>query len=144
MTPLSLGGSTRLIIHAVADNSNLQWIPKVRKFMEHCVELGLDLDTITNVDCAVAEYFDLLCYRDQLAPSAGAVLFFGLLCLSPEWKGRLLRSLRALKSWHKLAITAEGGPIPEEYIFLIALYLFEHGFDTEGAWVLFQYDIFGR
>ena len=49
-----------------------------------------------------------------------------------------------MKSWRRLAITSEGGPICEEIVFAIAADMFAEGELIEGVWVLVQYDAYAR
>ena len=144
ITPLSKGGTTRLIVHAVADASALQWIPKVREFLQAAKRSGTDLSMPEGLDRGLAQYMDWLCYGEQRSPSIGSLLFFGILCLLPEMKGRLPLAARSLQSWTRLAVSVEGGPLPEEVIYLVAVEMLREGHLLEGCWVLCQYDTYGR
>jgi hypothetical protein len=144
LLPLRDGGTTRLLVHAIGDASALQWIPKVKEFLASSKMSGTDLSLPDGIDVALAQYMDWQCYGEQLSPSSGTLLLFGLVCLLPEIKGKLPLAARSLKSWARLAITSEGGPVPEEIIFLVAIDLIESGHVYEGCWVLWQYDIYGR
>ena len=138
------GGTTRLLVHSVADATTKQWLPKVRSFLEHLQAKQITIEMPSGIDKELAEYLDHMCYGLQKSPSIGALLFFGLLCLAPELKGRLPLSARSLKAWGKLAISCEGGPLPEEIVYLIAVEMIRKGFLYQGAWVLCQYDVYGR
>ena len=138
------GGTTRLLVHSVADATTKQWLPKARSFLEHLQAKQIIIEMPGGIDKELAEYMDHLCYGLQKSPSIGALLFFGLLCLAPELKGRLPLSARSLKAWGKLAISCEGGPLPEEIVYLIAVEMVRKGFLYQGAWVLCQYDVYGR
>ena len=127
------GGTTRLLVHAVADASSLQWIPKVREFLETQRHAGADLSIPEGLDKVLAHYMEWLCHGEQRSPSHGSVLFFGIICLLPEVKGRLPLAARSLKSWARLAVTVEGGPVPEEIIFLVAVELIKEGYVYEGC-----------
>ena len=129
---LERGGTTRLLVHAVADATTLQWIPKVRAFLMAQRLAGNRPSTIAELDKTLAQYLDYMCYAEQRSPSIGTLVFFGLLCLAPELKGKLPLSARSLKSWAKLAVSVEGGPVPEEMIFLTAIELFRGGCLYEG------------
>lgn len=144
LLPLRSGGTTRLLVHAVADSSSALWIPKVRAFFDYCVEQGENLESAASIDMAAAQYMDLLCYGNLAHPSQGALLLFGLLCLAPELKGKLHLAARSMKSWTKLVTTVEGGPVPEDIIMLIAVNLMASGCTEEAVWVLVQYDVYGR
>jgi hypothetical protein len=144
LLPLRDGGTTRLLVHAIGDASAMQWIPKVKEFLAAAKRSGTDLTLPDGLDIALAQYMDWQCYGEQRSPSAGTLLLFGLVCLLPEIKGKLPLAARSLKSWARLAITAEGGPVPEEIIFLATIDLIESGYVYEGCWVLCQYDVYGR
>ncbi|CAE8588660.1 unnamed protein product [Polarella glacialis] len=137
-------GVTRLLVHAVADASLAQWLPKVRDALAYAQAHSLPVNTPEEKDLWIAVYFDYLCYAMQRHPSAGSLVLFGLLCLLPELKGRMPRAARSLKSWTKLAVVSEGGPIPEEMVFLIGCEMIAQGHVIEGVWTLVQYDIYGR
>ncbi len=144
LLPLRDGGTTRLLVHAIGDASVLQWIPKVKEFLASSKLSGTDLTLPNNMDMALAQYMDWQCYGEQLSPSSGTLLLFGLVCLLPEIKGRLPLAARSLKSWARLAVTSEGGPVPEEIIFLVTIDLIENGLVYEGCWALCQFDMHGR
>ena len=142
--PLEDGGTTRLLVHAVADATSKQWIPKVRDFIAAQRRAGVDVTPPHNLDKALATYLDWMCYGEQRSPSIGSMVFFGLICLLPEIKGKMPLAARSLKSWARLAVNSEGGPIPEEIVFLIGVTLVEQGFLHEGCWILVQYDSYSR
>ena len=141
---ISEGGFTRLLTHSVADATAAQWAPKVRDFLGYCVDKGWKLQSANAVDCALADYMDTKCYRDRLRPTWGSVVLFGLLVIWPELRNRLPLALRSLKSWQRLVVSVEGGPLPEEAVFAIAIYFFESGLLDEAIWTLVQYDVYGR
>ena len=138
------GGWTRLLTHSIADATATQWIPKVKEFLQSCKQRGLTFSSVEEVDMALADCFDHMCYAERRGASFGTVLLFGLLCLAPEWSGSLPLARRSLRSWRKLMTSMEGGPIAEEAVFCIAEHMFEHGHIHEGCWVLIQYDTYGR
>ena len=144
LRPLRDGGTTRLLVHAVADASSMQWIPKVREFLLAAKRAGADLSLPDGLDTYLAQYMDWLCYGEQRSPSIGTLLLFGIVCLLPEVKGKLPLAARSLKSWSRLATSVEGGPIPEEIIFLIVCDMIAEGLVYQGCWVLCQYDAYGR
>ena len=119
-------------------------MPKVRQFLEHMARRGKKLEMPYGLDKELAEYLYFLCYGLQKSPSIGALVFFGLLCLAPELKGRLPLAARSLKALGKLAVSCEGGPLPEEIIFLVAVEMVRAGYLYHGAWVLCQYDVYAR
>ena len=141
---LQQGGTTRLLVHAVADDSNRGWIPKVRAFFSWVLQHQCPMHTEDDIDSTMATYMDFLCYDRQVSPSMGALVMFGMLCLFPRLRGKLALTARSMKAWSKLAITSEGGPVPEEIIFLIAVTMIAQGHLPHGVWVLLQYDIYGR
>ena len=59
-------------------------------------------------------------------------------------KGRLPLAARSLQSWTRLAITVEGGPVPEEIVYFVAIEMIQNGYIYHGFWVLTQYDTYGR
>ena len=99
LTPLSAGGSTRLLIHAVADNTARQWLPKVRLFLHWLVDHVVPFGHREDQDRALASYLDYLCFGEQKHVSFGNVLFHGFLCLAPEMRGAMPLSARSLVSW---------------------------------------------
>jgi hypothetical protein len=144
LLPLRDGGSTRLLVHAIGDAIALQWIPKVIEFLAAAKRAFTDLTLPDGLDIALAQYMDWQCYGKQRSPSAGTLLLVGLDCLLPEIKGKLPLAARSLKSWAWLAITAEGGPVPEEIIFLATIDLIESGHVYEGRRVRYQHDVYSR
>ena len=143
-TALAAGGWTRLLTHSVADATATQWIPKFRDFHIYCRDRRISLETAEDTDWALADIFDFMCYGERKSACFGSILLFGLLCLAPELSGSLPLARRSLKSWRKLMTTMEGGPIAEEAVFVIALRMLAEGHVYEGAWILTQYDVYGR
>ena len=144
VTPLHQGGTTRLLIHSVGDATAQQWLPKVRSFLAHCTKMRWPLETNDDIDQSLSQYFDTMCYEWRLNVTAGSMVFFGLLCIMPELRGRLHMAIRSLKSWHRLSTTVEGGPMAEEALFCVAVWLLEAGQTILGVWVLGQYDAYAR
>ena len=117
---------------------------RVREFLGVCKRQGFTLTRIKDIDEALAQYFDWMCYAGRLLPGHGALLYFGVLCLMPEMKGHLHLASCSLKSWQKLAVTIEGGPMCEEAIFALACYMLTKSLFLEAAWILVQYDCYAR
>lgn len=144
LRPLSAGGTTRLLAHAVADNTARQWIPRVRAFLMWARALGRPMSTIRHVDEALAEYFDHMCYSEQCQPWLGTSVMFGLLHVMPEYSGSLYLASRSLRGWRRLPTSVEGGPLCEEAVWVVAIALIASGLLFEGCWVLMQYDSYAR
>ena len=144
LVPLVSGGTTLLIVHAVADASSLQWIPKVKGFLTCTKRANTDLSIPEGLDRALAQHMDWLCYGEQRSSSMGSLLLFGIICLLPEVNGRLPLAARSLQSWTRLAIMVEGGPLPEEIVYLMAFEMIQDGYIYHCFWVLTQYDTYGR
>ena len=144
LRPLGQGGFTRLLTHAVGDSTAAQWLPKVKGFLLHRRRSQVPMATSTQVDEALAEHFDWLCYSQRAQPTAGSQIFFGLLTIMPELRGDLPLAARSLKSWSKLAANSEGGPTAEEAIYAIFITMLQAGMIIEAIWVLTQYDAYAR
>ena len=138
------GGTTRLLVHALADASNLQWMPKVRRFLEWVQKEQLPFRTPRDIDLCLATWLDHLCYGLQQSPSQGGLVLFGLLTMAPDLRGSMPLSARSLKSWSKLCVANEGGPVPEEIIWCVAGQLLRNHQVRSALWLLLQYDIYGR
>ena len=144
LLPLAKGGTTRLLVHAIGDATAVQWLPRVRDFLISCKRQGMKLEGPESVDAAIAQHLDWMCYSQRLLPSHGSLLMFGMLCIMPELNGHLCLTSRSLKSWQKLAVTVEGGPMAEEAVFMVVHFFFRSGAYYEGAWTLLQYDVYAR
>ncbi|CAK0906328.1 unnamed protein product [Prorocentrum cordatum] len=116
----------------------------VHQFLEFCIRRGWQLTSELEADRALADCMDIRCYGERKRATLRSVVLFGLLVSWPELRNRLPLALRSLKKWQKLAGTSEGGPLPEEAIYAIVIYMFEHGHYLEGVWTLTQYDVYGR
>ncbi|CAK0835831.1 unnamed protein product [Prorocentrum cordatum] len=128
----------------VADATASQWAPKVRQFLNFCIQRSFQLTSESEVDRALADYMGIQCYGERKRATLGSVVLFGMLVIWPELRNKLPLALRCLKSWQKLAGTSEGGPLPEEAIYAIAIYMIEQGLYVEAVWTLTQYDVYGR
>ena len=141
---LRAGGTTRLLAHVVADRTFRQWDKRVEAFLQECARNRTPLASSRDIDVALAEHMDFLCYGRQLEAASGAALMHGLLVVCPELRGQLPLSARSLQAWGRLASTPEGSPMCEEAVFLIAQQLLRKAEPYAAAWVLVQYDLFGR
>ena len=144
LRPLHEGGLARLLVHSIGDSTAAQRLPRVREFLSVCKRQGLTFTHIKDLDEALAQYFDWMCYTGRLLPGHGSLLYFGVLCLMPEVKGHLHLASRSLKSWRKLTVTIEGGPMCEEAIFALACYMLAKSLFPEAAWILVRYDCYAR
>eukprot|EP00972_Heterocapsa_arctica_P005048 748643-Heterocapsa_arctica.AAC.1 len=116
---LRRAGTSRLLIHAVSDNTHKSYSPMVRAFLYDARLRGAALNTAAQIDLELVSYMDDLCYVQHAGVQAATKTFAGLMHLAPELKTRLPLSARALTSWQRLNNAAEGGPVPEEGIALI-------------------------
>ncbi|CAK0877994.1 unnamed protein product [Prorocentrum cordatum] len=126
---ISEGGSTRLLAHSAADVTATQWAPKARDFLDYCVDEGWGLRSASAVGHALADYMGVKCYRGRLRPAWGSIVLFGLLVIWLELR---------------LVVSVEGGPLPEEAVFAIAIYFFGAGLLGEAIWTLAKYGVYGR
>ena len=65
------GGTTRRLVHALADANSNQWIPTVRRFLDVCKASGTDLSHSESTDMALAlaqaQHFDWLCHGVKIS-----------------------------------------------------------------------------
>ena len=89
-------------------------------------------------------YLDDLCYVKGAGFQAACKAFSGMMHLAPELRDKLPRAARALIAWQRLDNPAEGGPVPEEVLALLAEQLFKEQKFYHGLVVLLAYDAFLR
>ena len=99
--------------------------------------LRLDAES---VDIALMRYLGDLCYVKGAGFQAAAKTYSGMTHLAPKLRDKLPRAARALISWQRLDNPAEGGPVPEEVLALLALYLFKQHKWDHGIIVLLSYE----
>ena len=131
-------------MHSIGDAAGRQWTQKLSEFLQLLRRRNIRISSVAELDICLAEHFDWLCYGERRQPTAGTVLFFGLLYLMPELKDKLKLAVRSLKSWQRLSISVEGAPACEEAVLVVALWLLSHDEEEAGFWVLVQYDVYGR
>ena len=94
---------------------------------------GNDLSIFECFGRAWAQHLDWLCSGEQVTPSIGTLIFFGVLCLLPEVEGWRPLVSRSLKTRARLAVSVEGGPVPEEMAFLVAVDISQRALCTRAA-----------
>ncbi|CAK0891788.1 unnamed protein product, partial [Prorocentrum cordatum] len=117
---------------------------EVRQFPNFCIQRGWQLTSVSEVNRALADYMGIQCYGERKRATLGSVVLFGMLVVWPELRNQLPLALRSLKSWQKVAGTSEGGPLAEEAVYAIAIYMIEQGRYVEAAWTLMQHGVRGR
>ncbi|CAK0837709.1 unnamed protein product, partial [Prorocentrum cordatum] len=75
------GGLARLLAHSAADATASQWAPKVRQFLNCCIQRGWQLTSESEVDRALADYMDIQCYGERKRATLGSVVLFGMLAI---------------------------------------------------------------
>ena len=137
-------GLTRLMVHAIADNSFLQFVPIIRTFLYDCKLRGLALNDTSSIDWALTCYMDDMCYVKQGSFNHASKLYSGLVHLDPDLRNHLPCAARALIGWSRLDNAAEGGPIPLEAIGLLIDWMLKHKMFMEAFVTLLAYDAFLR
>ena len=112
-------GSTRLLIHAVADSTLHKYLPAVRKFLEQMEEQDELLRSAKEIDWALAKHLDSMCYQLEKGYNAASALYSGMTSLFPELRDALPLSARSLMAWQRLDVPGEGGPIAPAAIWVI-------------------------
>ena len=87
------------------------------------------------MDLSMLEYFDHLCYEEEVRVFVGSMTYFGGLALASEYRGHAPKFSHAPKGWRKLSVTSEGGPVLEEVVFAIAAKIIKFGHVEEAVWV---------
>lgn len=139
-----LGKTCRLLVHKVDDQTNKDYLPCVREFLNTCVRCRLPLSTIKEIDLALATELDMMCYGEQLPVYKGTRLCNGRVHAFPSLKKKLPCSGRALASWQELTETKQGQPVWEGGVLLIAGDMISRGKLLEALVVLLSYDAYLR
>ena len=63
-----------MLVHAVTDDSNVQYTKPVGKFLQYSKDRRLPLASLGEIDLALAEYMDELCYSLRQGASHGSKL----------------------------------------------------------------------
>ena len=121
------GGTTRLLVHAVADDTIKTYGDAVKAFISDVRMQGLVFNDVRDVDVGLATYMDDACFLREKGLSHGTNLYSGICHLMPEYKGHLPLAARSLVAWAKIANRSEGQPVPTEAIACIALFLIGAG-----------------
>lgn len=111
----------RLLVHGVADATNIAYLKEVEVFLHRAQRERLDLRGSAALDWALARELDRLCYSEGTHIGRGQKLIHGFLHIFPEFRGeRLPLALRALRAWERFGTTNEGGPLARETCYLLA------------------------
>ena len=149
ITRTELGGERleyplRLLVHAVQDDTNKEYIKEVEPFLRYVFEKRLPFGTPGERDITLASELDRRCFVDRSPLGKGVRLYHGLVHMFPEWRSELPISLRALHSWEKFQETWEGGPASIDTIYFVASEAVRRGFPDEGLAFLLAYDCYLR
>jgi hypothetical protein len=109
---------SRLVTHAASDATMPRYLPAVKAFVGKKIEEGIDMVSYSELDRLLMKYMDKICYQEKMGKSKGALIFYGLLASCPEMKGLFPRTSRALTAWSTIAPGGEGGPMPEEIVWV--------------------------
>jgi hypothetical protein len=124
----SVGEPNLLLVHAVSDRTGLYaYVPAVRRWLEWCKVFEPNLANAQDMDAALADYCAYGCFMQKFNISEGRNALWGSTCVYPELMNHTPLAQRALKSWDRLAVGGEGGPIPITLVMLIFQDLREHG-----------------
>lgn len=69
------------------------------EFLAWAAKRGLPIASRFDVDGAMAQYFDWLCYSERRQPAMGSMILFGLPHVAPELSGHMSLSSRSLARW---------------------------------------------
>jgi hypothetical protein len=86
--------------------------------LEKQIEAGIDRISFDELDRMLMRHMDDLCYSKKLGKSKGNTVFYGMLAACPELGGMFPRTVRALRAWSTIAPGGEGGPMPEEIVWV--------------------------
>ena len=134
----------RLLVHAVQDDTNLDYVDEVKPFLEKVAQERLPFSTPEERDLTLAGELDFRCFTARRPLCSGTRLFYGIIHIFPEWKFQMPISLRAVHSWEKLRSTWEGGPAAKETIYFICGKAIEMGYVSEAIAFLVAFDCYLR
>lgn len=135
---------SHLLTHAVSDQSNKDYSKALREFLDNVKRSGLRLKTAEDWDWALVKELDMMCYGERVSYYRGNNLLNGFLHSFPEFRLKIPRARRALKTWGRLTFSQEGQPISRGVIFLLAGNLFKRGRLLEGIVTLLSFDSYLR
>ena len=125
--------SDRLVIHAVDDDTNVQYERAVKEFLLDVKRVGHPFSTMADRDKALAGYIADMCYVQQVSFMKASYLFDGFMHTLEDRRSHLPVAARALKSWGRMGFGGEGEPIPMEAMGVIIKAFFERGQVIDGV-----------
>lgn len=104
----------------------------VRQFVEWCIESEVKVDSHDMVDGALSEYFGDY-YENSGSFDTAKNTLYGLHFCAPELRGRLLRSMLALKGWKRLEPSQSKAPLTWEVVVVMAVTMARSGYVSYGV-----------
>ena len=114
------GHVTRLHVHAVADDTALShYYRRAMEFLAWVRRHPVRVRTVVQLDKALADFLDWLCYVERRGIAAGRDAVSGMQAAFPDLKAHFNEAHRALQSWARLGTSGEGAPVALELVALI-------------------------
>ena len=116
----------RLLVHSITDDSALKlYLPAVQQFITFTENHGMPADTWLQIDLSLTAYMTTLRYSRDQHVAAGSMTINGLCYLVPELTQMLPRAWRSLRTWERLTIAKEGGPMAPQALVCMSSWLLE-------------------
>jgi hypothetical protein len=122
----------RLLVHAIADASNSQYLLALRRFLLWCLNEGVLITSYGDLDQAGAWRADFLCHEEQRGVQSGKDLASAISHVMPDAKGHMPNLNRAVKAWEALEGNVEREPLSKDYLALVLEQLAR--IDSRFAW----------
>ena len=138
------GGVNRLQVHAVDDRTNDIYTAAVRELLIQMRYERVPFTTLEERDRAMADYLSDFCYLRGGSLARAGHLVSGFTHIFPEHKQHMPETARALLTWHRLGLSAEGGPLSSKTIGAIVLKMIQNGHTFSALAVMLSEDAYLR
>lgn len=134
-----------LALHAVDDETNKAYSKAVRSFLQYAKDGRLPFSTATDIDLALAKFYEKLCYNGESAMHFGQNSFHGFLHFFPWFRGLGFPvAKRSLKAWERMDQGEEGQPLAETTVWALCYLMAKQGYVEEAMVTLLSYDAMAR
>lgn len=142
--PYGFSVANRLLVHAITDGSNKQYLKEVRIFCQRLKMHGKSFQNVQQLDKLLSKECEIRCYGLEQQFGCGKNLLYGILTIWPDLKDGLPRARRALAAWERNVLSTEGKPFWVGTIYAMIENILSRGKLFQALTLWLSYDLYCR